>query len=106
MAKLGLSEAGPPLGYDPSQHYELFSTPLEEVDTLLLYTDGISEARSMADTIYGTQRLCRIMSNGPADVEALGAKVLADVEQFVAGRAQSDDVCLLTFGRERGAKKE
>jgi serine phosphatase RsbU (regulator of sigma subunit) len=100
VTKLGIAEAGPPLGYDPCQSYTAFSTPIEEVDTLILYTDGISEARSPADTIYGTQRICRIVADGPSDVEALAQKILDSVERFVAGRAQSDDVCLLAFGRE------
>jgi len=104
VTKLGIAEAGPPLGYDPTQHYELFSTPLEEVDTLILYTDGISEARSPADTIYGTQRVCKIVADGPADVEVLGLKILDSVERFVAGRAQCDDVCLLAFGRGKGVE--
>ncbi len=101
VTKLGLAEAGPPLGYDPTQQYAVFTTPLEEVDTIILYTDGISEARSPADTIYGTQRVCRIVADGPADVEALSRKILDSVERFVGGRPQGDDVCLLAFGREK-----
>ena len=101
VTKLGLAEAGPPLGYDASQRYAAFSTPLEEVDTIILYTDGISEARSPADTIYGTQRVCRILADGPSEVEAVAGKILESVDRFVAGRPQADDICLLAFGREK-----
>jgi len=101
VAKLGLAEAGPPLGFDATQRYASFRTSLDEVDTMLLYTDGISEARSPQDNIYGTQRLVRVVTGGPVEVEPLARRVLHDVERFVGGRAQSDDVCLVAFGRER-----
>ncbi len=100
VTKLGLAEAGPPLGYDPDQHYASFITPLEEVDTIVLYTDGVSEARSPADTIYGTQRICRLLADGPAEVEAVAGAILASVDRFVGGRPQADDICLVAFGRE------
>ncbi len=46
VEKLGWEEAGPPLGLELGRHYASFSTPIAESDTIVLYTDGISEARS------------------------------------------------------------
>ncbi len=48
IEKLGVEEAGPPLGLDLQRGYASFTTPVAESDTIVLYTDGISEARSQA----------------------------------------------------------
>ncbi len=99
VEKLGQDEAGPPLGLDLQRRYASFTTPVAESDTIVLYTDGISEARSPRDIIYGSNRLARRLASGPRDAIAMGQHLLSDVEKFAHGRPQSDDVCVVTLGR-------
>lgn len=99
IEKLGGDEAGPPLGLDLQRRYASFTTPMAESDTVVLYTDGISEARSQRDIIYGSTRLSKRLGTGPADAIALGQYLLDDVEKFAHGQPQSDDICVVTVGR-------
>lgn len=99
VEKLGLEEAGPPLGLDLARHYASFTTEIAESDTIVLYTDGISEARSPRDIIYGSRRLVRRLASGPENAVEMGQHLLSDVERFAHGRPQSDDICIVTFGR-------
>jgi len=99
VERLGMEEAGPPLGCDLAKRYTAFTTTVAESDTIVLYTDGISEARSPRDIIYGSRRLARVLAAGPDNAVELGQHLLSDVERFAHGRPQSDDVCVVTLGR-------
>ena len=68
---------------------------------LTIFTDGISEAMNAQNQLYGLERLTNQVG-GPADnVASLGRQILDDVKHFVGGRPQSDDMCLICFGREQ-----
>ena len=97
---IGQTEAGPPLGFDSQWACTSVSVPLAPGDAVVMYTDGIREATNKAEEIFGTQRVCGAVSTAPPEPAALGRQILAAVNQFVAGRPQSDDICLLCFGRD------
>jgi serine phosphatase RsbU (regulator of sigma subunit) len=106
VEKLGVEEAGPPLGLDLARGYASFTTDIAESDTIVLYTDGISEARSPRDIIYGSRRLVRRLASGPDNAIEMGQHLLSDVERFAHGRPQSDDICVVTLGRLPAAAAE
>ena len=67
-------------------------------DTLLLYTDGVTEAESKDEDFFGTERLKEAFGQHPnASLGVLQSAVLGAVEQFTQGAAQSDDITLLLF---------
>jgi serine phosphatase RsbU (regulator of sigma subunit) len=99
--QLGIDEAGPPMGFDPNSVYAASQVKLEPGDTITLYTDGISEATNADDQVYGIKQLLKTISSGPADVDRLGNLILEDVNRFVGEQPQTDDICLLVFGRPR-----
>ncbi|GAB3357724.1 MULTISPECIES: PP2C family protein-serine/threonine phosphatase [Giesbergeria] len=71
-------------------------------DTLVLYTDGVTEAFSPANEAYGDARLHHWLvqaqpEQGPA---ALVAALVRDVEQFVNGAEASDDLTCLILCRK------
>jgi sigma-B regulation protein RsbU (phosphoserine phosphatase) len=68
-----------------------------------MYTDGISEATNADEQVFGIKQLCKTIGSGPTDPERLGQLVLSEVDRFVAGQSQTDDICLLVFGRPRRA---
>lgn len=96
---LGGQEAGLPLGVAPEMPMKATQSQLEVGDVIVLYTDGVSEAMSPDDKLYGLDRLQQTLLRGPAEVEALGDAILADVQRFASGRAQHDDLTLVCFGR-------
>jgi sigma-B regulation protein RsbU (phosphoserine phosphatase) len=73
---------------------------LEPGDTIVLYTDGISEAMNAEGDVYGSQRMRDVIARAPEGVEQVGQVLLDDVRRFVRGRLQSDDICLVCFARE------
>jgi serine phosphatase RsbU (regulator of sigma subunit) len=98
---VGADEVGLPLAvFD--KPYEEVVVPLEPGDTLVLYTDGVTEARNPAGELYGAERLTKALAAAPQDAEALGTALLADVRKFAADRPPSDDLALVCFGRSGG----
>ncbi|HEX4000926.1 MAG TPA: SpoIIE family protein phosphatase [Pirellulales bacterium] len=98
---IGGDQSGVPLGVDPDHRYHASTVRLNPGDFMTLFTDGISEAMNAENQLYGINRLTEQVGANADDVAALGRQILDDVKQFVGGRPQSDDMCLLCFGRER-----
>lgn len=90
---------GMPLGVIEGMTYEVLTRTLEPGETVVIYTDGVSEAMNPSGALYGADRLRGLISKGPADPRALGQAVLADVKRHAAGREQNDDITLMVFGR-------
>ena len=65
-------------------------------DSLLLYTDGITEAENPAGELYGIERLERTFSGrSRKPPEALLSGLLADLDEFAAGTQRQDDLTLV-----------
>jgi sigma-B regulation protein RsbU (phosphoserine phosphatase) len=92
--------AGLPLGVADGISYDAAEVTLKAGETLTLFTDGISEALNPANELYTLERLQRRLGGAADDNAAeLGRSVLDDVKRHAAGYAQSDDMCLVVFGR-------
>jgi serine phosphatase RsbU (regulator of sigma subunit) len=82
--------------------------PVEPGDMLLLFTDGIHEARNEKEEEYGIDRLRDVVPRF-ADHEAKGVTtgVIGDVMDFVGSTEQYDDMTLLIMKmKEEEGKKE
>jgi phosphoserine phosphatase RsbU/P len=100
LTEIGEAQVGLPLGvFD--RPYEETRLRLERGDTLVLYTDGITEARNPVGDFYGLERLLGVVQEAPNHARALGEAILSDLRGFVAGRSQSDDLTLVCVTRER-----
>ncbi len=99
---VGEEFTGVPLGVAEDFPYEQFSLSLAPGDGLALFTDGFSEAMNMDNDLYGLARLEEQLRREADGVRQIGELILGDVKQFVGSRSQSDDMCLLCFGRNPG----
>jgi sigma-B regulation protein RsbU (phosphoserine phosphatase) len=73
---------------------------LQHGDTLLLYTDGVTEAVDLDYNEYGEERLEALLKNtSQVDCQQLIDAVKADVKVFANGAEQSDDITLLAIKR-------
>lgn len=97
---IGEESSGVPLGVSEDFEYEQFTIPLAPGDCLTLFTDGFSEAMNAAGELYGLERLQEHLKAPDVGVDKLGGALLEDVKSFVDGHAQSDDMCLVCFGRQ------
>ena len=96
---LGSDCAGLPLGVHRAAQYDQCEYTLAVGDMVLCFTDGVNEAMNPADQIYGLEAVREFIASAPADVTHVGQALVADVRAFSQGRLQSDDICLLGFGR-------
>ncbi|TWT87557.1 Phosphoserine phosphatase RsbP [Pseudobythopirellula maris] len=92
--------SGLPIGIMEGYEFEQERFELAACDSVTLFTDGFSEAMNEARDLYGMERLAAQVGAGCGGVADLGDHVLTDVRKFVAGFAQSDDMCLVCFGRD------
>ncbi len=99
VTAIGLEETGLPLGVDPTYVYEAATVTMTAGSTLVLYTDGISEAMDHHNEPYGLVRLEKTLADQASTAEEVGRRVLADVERHAAGQVRSDDMCLVCVAR-------
>lgn len=90
---------GIPLGVMEGFAYTAVERRLEPGDTVVIYTDGVSEAMNHHGELYGLDRLRSFISQGPVHADELGAAIRADVRKHADGRPQNDDITLMVFGR-------
>jgi sigma-B regulation protein RsbU (phosphoserine phosphatase) len=99
VVSLGQRESGMPLGVMPRQNYRETVLPLAAGDTLLFYTDGVTEAMDASQEIYGRERLAATFRRAPTNVRELVPFLVDDVEKFFGDRNQRDDLCVVAFRR-------
>ena len=91
--------SGPVLAALDGARYRRHTLELAPGDGLLLYTDGVTEAMNGEKELYGEERLIKTMRVllGPRAADKLIGGVLRDVDAFVDGTEQTDDITLLAF---------
>jgi sigma-B regulation protein RsbU (phosphoserine phosphatase) len=99
VMEIGEEAAGLPLGVAADFEYEAYTHHLEPGDVLTIFTDGFSEAMNGERELYGLERLKTQLSSPAVSVVDFGQHILEDVNKFVDGHDQSDDMCLVCFGR-------
>lgn len=93
-----LTATGLPLAMLPHATYTQGSLTLAPGDRLLLYTDGITEARDAADAIFGDDGLAAaIASCRSLPARELVAEILDCIARFSHGVPQSDDQACLAL---------
>ena len=84
-----------PLGIDESETFQEGSVQLERGDTLLLYTDGITEAGAEAGDLFGSDRLTRAFRDGGDRPGEHIDRLRAAVRAHLHGDAARDDQTLV-----------
>ena len=95
-----LEATGLPLGLFREGRYSVQTLRLLPGDTLLLYTDGLTEARNVADEEYGEERLANVAGerHAPRPRSLLDA-CLDDLSAFLSGTPLKDDLTLMAICR-------
>jgi sigma-B regulation protein RsbU (phosphoserine phosphatase) len=92
--------SGTPLGLMAGQAYASETLELGAGDTLVLSTDGVSEARDPAGAFFGEERLTACFAGGAGQTATESvARVMQAVRAFAAGAPQSDDITILAVRR-------
>jgi serine phosphatase RsbU (regulator of sigma subunit) len=94
-----LAPTGPAVGMMLHSSYALGHASLERGDTLLLYTDGVVEARATGGSLFGMDRLLDAMSEPVKSAETVLSGIDKALRVHVGGAEQSDDITMLALHR-------
>jgi len=95
-AEEAFTEGSFPVGLVPEAQYTAACLKLEPGDTLVLFTDGVTEAMDPDDELFGVPRLKQVLTGQvECPLENLQKCVLEAVENFTRGARQADDLTLL-----------
>jgi len=88
------------LGMMPNVPFVEQQSQFDVGDTVVVYSDGVSEAMNEAEDFFGDERLHALVlqTHGLTAAQA-GAHILADLKLFVGEAEQSDDVSLMVLRR-------
>jgi sigma-B regulation protein RsbU (phosphoserine phosphatase) len=101
-----LDASGPPIGVVSGASWEDFKTTIAAGGTLVLYTDGIVEARSGGTLVpgnhqsieYGLERLERaVEENSPSPPRKLVDAIIADVGRYCSPFSPHDDMTMIAL---------
>ena len=93
-----LRATGPLLTLDPNGSFYSRELPLEPGDLLLLYTDGLAEARS-GGQLFGEERIAGIIRRDPGQDATTLCKILLEAARDFASEPLTDDVAILAVRR-------
>jgi len=97
-----LGAGGPVLGVLPDAEYEQAHVGIGPGDRLVMFTDGLTEARSAADEEFGEERLLdAAVAHRACSAPALQARLADSVATFTGGRLQ-DDATLIVLAADLG----
>ncbi|HTX88829.1 MAG TPA: SpoIIE family protein phosphatase [Bacteroidales bacterium] len=87
-----------PLGVRETATYPCQQADLRPGDTVLCYTDGITEACNPKEELYREKRILDFLSGcGERSPRQIAESLLQDVRKFEEGNEQSDDITLLAL---------
>jgi phosphoserine phosphatase RsbU/P len=94
-----------PVGLLPEATFAACCFALQPGDTLVLYSDGVTEAANAAEDLFGVERLRELLfAQDKAPLELLQTSILSAVAAFSHGVAQADDITLLLARFEGSAR--
>jgi serine phosphatase RsbU (regulator of sigma subunit) len=102
-----LAKGGLVLGFLPDQKYDQQTTTLQPGDVLVLYTDGITEARTpdkeeAGEKLFGEDRLVRVIEeNAGHSAREIQAAILNAVSEHTKNTPQGDDITLVVIKRRK-----
>jgi phosphoserine phosphatase RsbU/P len=90
------TEGSTPVGLVPGVEYKAACVKLKTDDTLILFSDGVTEAADPDDELFGVPRLRDALA-GCCDspLDHLQKAVFDSVKKFSRGASQADDITLL-----------
>ena len=96
IADEAFTEGSFPVGLVPEAEFSTTTLQLEPNDTLVLFSDGVTEAMDPEDQLYGVGRLRAVLlGKNEMPLDEIQKTVLESVENFARGARQADDLTIL-----------
>ena len=103
IERIDMMDLGFPIGLDDdiSNFISQVLVDLEPGDGVVLYTDGITEARNIHKKFYGIERLCEVLSqNWHKSAEQIKQATIDDLREFIGEQKVFDDITLLVLKQQ------
>jgi phosphoserine phosphatase RsbU/P len=94
-----LAGTGPAVGMMPGMAFGVATAELAAGESLVVFTDGVTEARAPDGSLYGEERLAASIGAGGASAEGAVGLVLDELRRHGDGTPPADDVSLLVLRR-------
>ncbi|HXX14928.1 MAG TPA: SpoIIE family protein phosphatase [Candidatus Eremiobacteraceae bacterium] len=95
-AEEAFTEGSFPVGLVPEAEFSTTTLQLAPNDTLVLYSDGVTEAMDPDEQLYGNGRLRAVLAGkDEMTLDQIQKTVLESVENFARGARQADDLTIL-----------
>jgi serine phosphatase RsbU (regulator of sigma subunit)/pSer/pThr/pTyr-binding forkhead associated (FHA) protein len=104
---ISTEKTGLPLGVLEAFQYTAHQIELHPGDSLLLFTDGITDAMNVQNQAFQMKGIhTAILDKAGQPLHTLtppelGERIIKAVKQHAAGRSQHDDIALVCFGRSK-----
>ncbi|NEQ95895.1 MAG: SpoIIE family protein phosphatase [Cyanothece sp. SIO2G6] len=87
------------MGVFEGAEYEMGTLLLNQDDTLILYTDGVTEAESINHDFFSTARTIEVLNSlgDRTQIQTLVSTLQDRIDQFSKGMPQSDDITILAL---------
>ena len=92
------------LGITPSYPYEAGELTLKDKERLFLYTDGVTEAQTKEEKLFGPERLQKALNRKKLSLSETLECVRRQIQRFVKGAPQSDDITMMVLEFHRQKK--
>ena len=86
------------LGLIKNANYSVFKEEFKEGNIVVIYSDGITDAKNSAGEFYGNEKMKSVMlQNKELSAKALGEKILENIFQFTGQTRQNDDISIIVM---------
>jgi phosphoserine phosphatase RsbU/P len=99
IMELGDAEAGCALGVDATETYREAVYDFPDGAVVLLFSDGVTEARAHDGDLFGMERLRQAIGAAPSAAKDMGLAVLDAIQAFLGDQPNQDDLCLTCVSR-------
>jgi serine phosphatase RsbU (regulator of sigma subunit) len=98
--RLGPESPAPPLGIEKAGAYAAQAEQLENEETLVLFTPGVTTAKNRKDETFGEDRFVNILCDGFGQLaSAMLKEMLSDLRNFTEGGQQPEDITVILAHR-------
>lgn len=94
-----LGSTGPVVGILPEARYVVKDIVMEKSDLIVIFTDGIPDARNNDNLAYGREPVFDMISGSSKTASHTLEKLVENLHQFIGTAKQFDDITLLAVKR-------
>jgi sigma-B regulation protein RsbU (phosphoserine phosphatase) len=95
-----LNATGPVVGMMPAMKYRIKQVKVEPGDILIGYTDGVTEAMSPQEKLFGKNRFLTLLENPAPTATDLIEQVKLELFKHIDNAPQFDDITMMAIHRE------